>query len=316
MEKKSLLPEQARAICDRQWLDFNTTADVPPIEGIIGQERAAKAIEFGLQIEQEGYNIYVSGIPGSGRTTSIEAAVKEIAKKRPTPDDWCYVYNFKEPDNPKYLRFPPGKAEIFKDDMETLVEELKIDMPKAFESKSYEEQKNSVTRKLQKQKEEIMKDIEEKARNASFALKRTPSGFVFVPLVEGKPIAEEEMEKLTEEAKREIKAKEEILVSELSEAFRKIRQADRAAREHLQKIEHETTLFTVNPRINELKEKYAEFPEVIEYLDEVQRDIVENPANFEEKKDLEIFPGLKAPAKENQLFKYQVNVLINNSKTQ
>ncbi len=316
MQKKSLPPEKVRVVCNLEWLPFNTTAEVPPIEGIIGQERAAKAIEFGLQIEQDGYNIYVSGIPGSGRTTSVEVAVREIAKKRPTPDDWCYVYNFKEPDSPEYLRFPPGKAEVFRKDMETLVEELKIDLPRAFESKAYEEQKNSIIRKFQKRKEEIVSEIEERAKNASFALKHTPSGFVFVPLVEGKPLTDEDMEKLTEEARKEIKTKEEVLVSELAEAFREIRQADRATREELQKIEHETTLFTVSPRINELKEKYAEFPDVIEYLEEVQKDIVENPSNFEEKKDVEILPGLKAPIRENQLFKYQVNVLIDNSKTQ
>ncbi|MCX7705960.1 MAG: AAA family ATPase [bacterium] len=314
MPIKPIPPEKARAVCNLDWLDFETTQTVPPIEGIIGQERAARALEFGLQMEQDGYNIYVSGLPGSGRTTSVESAVRKIAKKRPTPDDWCYVYNFSEPDNPKYLRFPPGRAEVFRKDMERLIEELKIDLPRAFESKIYEEQRNSIVRKFQRVKEDIVAQLEEKARNASFALKHTPSGFVFIPMVEGKPLTEEDMEKLTEEAKKEIKTKEEILVSELSEALREIRQADKATREELQKLEHETTLFTVSPRINELKEKYAEFPDVIKYLDEVQQDIVENPGNFEEKREIEFLPGLKLPAKESQLYKYQVNVLIDNSK--
>lgn len=306
--------EQARALCNPDHLEFETTESVQPIEGIIGQERAARALEFGLQMEQDGYNIYVSGMPGSGRTTSVESAVKELARKSSTPDDWCYVYNFSQPDNPQYLRFPPGKAETFRKDMETFIEELKIDLPRAFESKIYEEQKNSVIRKFQKVKEELINQIEEKAKSASFALKHTPSGFVFVPLIEGKPLTEEDMEKLTEEAKKEIKAKEEMLVSELGEVFREIRQADRATREELQKIEHETTFFTVSPRINELKEKYAEFKEVLNYLDEVQQDIVENPGNFEEKREMEFLPGIKMPVRENQLYKYQVNVLIDNSR--
>jgi len=316
MPLQPISPEQARAICNLESLEFETTKDIPPIEGIIGQERAARALNFGLQMEQDGYNIYVSGIPGSGRTTSVESAVKEIAKTKPTPDDWCYVYNFSAPDNPRCMRFPPGMAETFRKDMESLIEELKIDLPKAFESKIYEEQKNTVIRKFQKRKEELITQLEEKARNASFALKHTPSGFVFVPLIEGKPLTEEDVEKLTDEAKNEIKTKEEILVSELAEVLREIRQADRATREELQKIEHETTMFTVSPRINELKEKYAEFPEVLKYLDEVQQDIIENPGNFEEKREIEFLPGLKMPAKENQLFKYQVNVLIDNSKTE
>jgi len=308
-------PEKVRAVCNPETLKFETTKEVSPIEGIIGQERAARALEFGLQMEQDGYNIYVSGLPGSGRTTSVESTVREIAKKRPTPDDWCYVYNFSAPDNPKCLRFPPGKAEEFKKDMENLVEEIRLDLARAFESKAYEEQKNMVIRKFQRKKEQLINDIEEKAKNASFALKHTPSGFVFIPMVEGKPLTEEDMEKLTEEAKKEIKTKEEILVSELSEALREIRQADKATREELQKLEHDTTLYTVSPRINELKEKYSQFPDVIKYLDEVQQDIVENPGNFEEKREIEFLPGLKLPTKESQLYKYQVNVLIDNSKT-
>ncbi|MCM8815876.1 MAG: AAA family ATPase, partial [Candidatus Omnitrophica bacterium] len=314
MAFEPIKPEQARAACNPDSFAFETTESVPPIEGIIGQERAARALEFGLQIEQDGYNIYVSGLPGSGRTTSVESAVREIAKKKPTPDDWCYVHNFKQPDNPQYLRFPPGKAEEFRKDMETFIDELKIDLPKAFESKIYEEQRNSVIRKFQNIKEELINRLEEKAKEASFTLKHTPSGFVFVPTIEGKPLTEEDMEKLTEEAKREIKTKEEMLVSELGEALRGIRQADRAAREELQKIEHETTFFTVSPRINELKEKYAQFEDVVKYLDEVQQDIVENPGNFEEKREIEFLPGIKMPVRENQLYKYQVNVLIDNSK--
>lgn len=308
-------PEKVRAVCNPETLKFETTKEVSPIEGIIGQERAARALEFGLQMEQDGYNIYVSGLPGSGRTTSVESTVREIAKKRPTPDDWCYVYNFSAPDNPKCLRFPPGKAEEFKKDMENLIEEIRLDLARAFESKAYEEQKNMIIRKFQRKKEQLINDIEEKAKNASFALKHTPSGFVFIPMVEGKPLTEEDMEKLTEEAKKEIKTKEEILVSELSEVLREIRQADKATREELQKLEHDTTLYTVSPRINELKEKYSQFPDVIKYLDEVQQDIVENPGNFEEKREIEFLPGLKLPTKESQLYKYQVNVLIDNSKT-
>ncbi len=188
MSIKPVPPEKARAVCNPEWLDFENTRTVPPIEGIIGQERAARALEFGLQMEQDGYNIYVSGLPGSGRTTSVESAVKEIAKRRPTPDDWCYVYNFSEPDSPKCLRFPPGMAEVFRKDMERLIEELKIDLPRAFESKIYDEQRNNIVRKFQKIKEDVISQIEEKAKNASFALKHTPSGFVFVPLMKGNPL--------------------------------------------------------------------------------------------------------------------------------
>ncbi|MCS7180301.1 MAG: AAA family ATPase, partial [bacterium] len=132
MEKYEVSVEYLKAKYDLKFLEFNTTAEVPPLEGIIGQERAKKALEFGLKIKSKGYNIFVSGITGSGRTTSVEQAVKKIAEEGKTPDDWCYVYNFNNPDTPNVLRFPPGKANEFKKDMELLVNELKAELPKTF----------------------------------------------------------------------------------------------------------------------------------------------------------------------------------------
>lgn len=315
MASQQLPAEKLRAVCDASVLGCESTADITPVDGVVGQERAVRSLDFGLSIPEDGYNIYVAGIPGSGRTTSVEAAVKKLAEKRATPDDWCYVYNFSNPDTPKCLRFPPGKAIDFRRDMETVVDELKIEVPKAFESKMYEEQKNQIIRQLQKFKEDMFNQLAETAKQASFVLQGTPTGFVFVPAVEGKPLSDEEIEQLTDEAKKDIRTKQEILYEQLSEVLREVRQEERATREKIQNLNNELTLATVKPRIEEVREKYREFPDVLRYLDDVQRDMVEHAEDFQEKKETEILPGVKIPSRENGLFKYKVNVLVDNSKT-
>jgi len=315
MEKYKVKIDYLKAKCDYNLLDFDTTENVPPLEGIIGQERAKKALEFGLKIKSKGYNIYVSGITGSGRTTSVEQAVKKIAEERKTPDDWCYVYNFTNPDIPNVLRFPVGRANQFKKDMESLVNELKIELPKTFESEIYEEHKNQIIKQFQNKRNELFDQLERSAKNAGFQIKQTPSGVIFVPLIEGQPLKEEEMEKLSEEAKNEIRNNQEMLYEELNEILRKIREYEKEAKEKLNELERKTAEFTIAPRIKELKEKYKEFKDVCKYLDEVEKDMIENVDDFKEKKEIEILPGLKLPDKESSLYRYTVNVLIDNSQT-
>ncbi|MCM8818091.1 MAG: AAA family ATPase [Candidatus Omnitrophica bacterium] len=315
MEKYKVDVEYLKTKCDYNLLNFNTTEEVPPLEGIIGQERAKKALEFGLRIKSSGYNIFVSGITGSGRTTSVEQAVRKIAEKGKTPDDWCYVYNFSNPDNPNVLRFPPGKANEFKKDMESLVNELKVELPKTFESDIYEEHKNQIIKEFQNKRNELFEKIEQSAKNAGFQIKQTPSGVVFIPLIEGQPLKEEDIDKLTDEAKNEIRKKQDFLYEELNDVLRKVREFEKEAKDKLNKLERETAEFTIAPRITELKEKYKDFKDVCNYLDQVEKDMIENLDDFKEKKEIELLPGLKLPDRDSSLYRYTVNVFIDNSNT-
>jgi lon-related putative ATP-dependent protease len=315
MEKYRVSVEFLKNKVELENLDFTTTEEVPPLEGIIGQERAKRALEFGLKIKSKGYNIFVSGITGSGRTTSVEQAVKKIAQKGNTPDDWCYVYNFGNPDTPNVLRFPPGKANEFKRDMEVLVNDLKVELPKTFESKIYEEHRNQIIKDFQNKKNELFEQIERAAKEANFHIKHTPSGIIFEPLIEGEKLKEEELEKLTEEAKNEIRKKQEILYEELEEILRRIREFEKETKEKLNRLERETAEFTITPKINELKEKYKDYEDVCKYLDDVFKDMVENIEDFKEKKEFELLPGIRFSDRESSLYKYTVNVLIDNSKT-
>jgi len=315
MKNYELKPEDLKRKCKSDDLSFETTKEVPPLEGIIGQERAKKALEFGLKIRSDGYNIYVSGISGTGRTTSVEQAIKKLAKNQPVPDDWVYVHNFTNPDTPKALRFPPGKANIFKKDMDSLINDLKLEIPKVFEGEIYLEHKNQILKEFQNKRNTLLDQLEESAKRAGFQIKQTPSGILFIPTVEGKPLTEEEMEQLTDQAKEEIRKKQEMLYEQLEEILRQIRQFEKETKEKLSQLEKDTARYILSPKIEELKEKYFQQEEIVEYLEEVEKDIIENVDEFKEKKEVEILPGLKLPEKESSLFKYKVNVLIDNSRT-
>ena len=138
MSRHKVPVEELHISCDPLDFEFETTEEVPPLEDIIGQERAVKAMDFGLRIKQHGYNIYISGITGTGKNSYAQSLIKEIAIKDETPDDWCYVYNFKKPGEPIALNFPAGKGAAFARNMENFIVELKEAIPNAFNSEDYE----------------------------------------------------------------------------------------------------------------------------------------------------------------------------------
>ncbi len=314
MKKQQLPPEKLQAPLPVNLVP-TSSEKVNPAETMIGQERAMRAIEFGLRITDHGYNIFVAGPSGTGKMTSVEAAVRKIAEKMPTPDDWCYVYNFSRPDQPVALKMDPGIASVFQADMDKLIEELKLEIQRAFESKIYEEHKSSLIKEFQKDKEEILGEVEEAARQAGFQIKQTPGGIVFIPLVEGRPLSEEEMEKLTEESRRQIRNRQEALYEVLTEALHRVREKEKSLRGKLEKLDRETGQAVTSPRLSEVKEKYRKYPEVCQWLDLVQEDMVKNLEDFQERKEQEIIPGLKLGVKDTTLQKYRVNAFVDHSRT-
>ncbi|MCM8830557.1 MAG: AAA family ATPase, partial [Candidatus Omnitrophica bacterium] len=249
----------------------------------------------------------------TGKTTSVEQAVRKTAEGQEIPDDWCYVYNFSNPDNPVALRLPAGMAVSFKRDMEELVKELQVELPKELESQLYEEHKNQIIKEFQDKKNELLEEFENSAKAANFQIKKTPTGIVMVPYIEGKPIEEDDVDKLTDRAKEEIKKKQEILYEHFNQISREIRRLEKETQKKLSDLETQTAKATITPRIEEIREKYKKFPEILKYLDDVEKDMVENADSFKERKEIEILPGIKLPERPSALYKYEVNVLIDNS---
>ena len=204
-------------------LDFKSTEELPPYEGIIGQERALSAISFGINIRSHGYHMYALGPVGTGKKTIINKYLKSHAAAKPVPDDWLYVNNFSDSDTPKALRLPAGKGRKFKDDMDQFVEELKTEVPKAFESETYQKEIQENSRALNSRSKELFKKLEEKVKKAGFRLLQEPDSIGIIALVDGEALTAEKMKELDEATVQEIEKRQKMLKEEIKKTMQEVR---------------------------------------------------------------------------------------------
>ncbi|HQO96058.1 MAG TPA: ATP-binding protein, partial [Sedimentibacter sp.] len=257
-----------------------TSKDVSVLEGVIGQDRAVKSMEFGLSMEASGYNIFVLGPQGTGKTTYTQTVVSKVASKRKVPDDWCYINNFSEWDKPLAISLPAGQGKVFQKDMEKLITNLVVYIPKAFESSNFQQQKDDIIQKTNKQMTEILRDIDKIARNAGFGIQQAANRILLIPLVENRQITQEEFSRLTEEEREKIDEKRNQTAKEIDDRIRDGQMVQRLAEEKAIEIQKQTAKEAAEPFIEQLKEKYKNFPEIADYLDKVLKDAAENHVIF------------------------------------
>ena len=257
-----------------------TSKDVNVLEGVIGQDRAVKSMEFGLSMEASGYNIFVLGPQGTGKTTYTQTVVSKVASKRKVPDDWCYINNFSEWDKPLAISLPAGQGKVFQKDMEKLITNLVVYIPKAFESSNFQQQKDDIIQKTNKQMTEILRDIDKIARNAGFGIQQAANRILLIPLVENRQITQEEFSRLTEEEREKIDEKRNQTAKEIDDRIRDGQMVQRLAEEKAIEIQKQTAKEAAEPFIEQLKEKYKNFPEIADYLDKVLKDAAENHVIF------------------------------------
>ncbi len=308
--------DKLRNECDPRRFDFESTAQLHTLDGIIGQERAVKSMEFGLNIRLKGYNIYMSGLTGTGKTSFAISQIKKIAHKEKTPDDWCYVYNFNKSNQPMALNLPAGLGKVFRKDMDEFIKAMKIEIAKTFESDDYEKEKNDIIKEYQEKRDALLEKLNKDAEAQGFKVKTTNAGIYFLPIVEGKTISEQEYGELEEGIKHEINEKSNVLQIETMEIIRKIKYIEKEAEEKVSEWENKIALFAVGMHINDLKEKYKDYSKIITYLDEVQEDILKNLNDFREEEGTEeqqqiLFPWPKSIG--SSIDKYKVNLVIDNS---
>ncbi|MGB9886865.1 MAG: Lon protease family protein [Moorellales bacterium] len=298
-----------RRVCDPAQFRFETTEEVEPLEGIIGQERAVRAMEFGLKVKRPGYNLFLTGLTGTGKLSYARSMVTAVAAQEVTPEDWCYVYNFDDPAQPQVLCLPPGKGASLSQELEEVIEELQVEIPRAFGSDDYENQKNEIIREFQERSSELMEELNQRASAQGFSIRRSSTGFVTVPLVDGKPITGEEYEALPAETKEEIERKSNALQFDIRDTVRRVQQAEREAREKIKQLDSQVGLFCAGHRIDALKDKYQEYPQVLDYLEALKQDIVNNLDLFRAEEE-EHSPPWARPSRASALLKYRVNLLI------
>ena len=318
--------EKLRWRCDPNLLPFETTEEIKPCEEIIGQDRALEAIRLGLDIESIGYNIFVTGLTGTGRFTTIKCVLEEMDIKGKIPNDLCYVNNFKNPDMPHMISLPPGQGNAFKKEMETLVESLKKKIPLLFENETYLNKKKEVVERYRNKQAEMFREFEKKVNKEGFTLVQIQMGPYsrpgIFPMVEGNPVNIEQLESMVEEGKfnkedlEKTKAKQAELVNELEAIFKETRKSEKEIKEELTALDNEVISPVVKDSISDIKERFN-YEKVHRYLDEVEEDILANLNRFREKEETPAppIPGLVFPQPVDSFTEYSVNVLVDNSET-
>ena len=311
---KKLGVDELYRCCDEKVLGFKTTDEIPLLEGTIGQERALNAIDFGLSLDSSGFNIFLLGENGTGRMSTIKAIVEKQSLTRPVPSDWCYVYNFRDPDAPTAISLEPGQAVIFQKDMDELVKILKVEIPKVFESKEYERQKNKIMEDFQKRQRDLFGGLEGEAQAKGFSIRKTVSGLLIVPVKKtGEPLTEEEFENLDANTKKKIEEIGKGLQDKLDDVVRAVREGEKLLKEELSKLEKDAALSAVGHLIEDIKKKHQDNEKITAYLDNVREDILEHLEDFKTTEEqAPPLPFMKMPKAEPTFTRYTVNVLVNN----
>jgi lon-related putative ATP-dependent protease len=306
-----------RAVYRSEQVECPATDALKPTDEIIGQDRAQKALRFGLEIQEKGFNIYVSGIPGTGRRTAVRKFIDELAKTKQKADDWIYVNNFASPYEPAAICLPAGTGNQFKADMAAFVAEARRTLPKTFESEDYATKRQEALGKLEKDRESIIGQVTRKAAEQGFAIQMSPTGLLVIPMINGKQLSEEDFNALPGDEQREIGRRRELLDADLRNGFRQLRDLEMRGTDAITNLNNEIALYAIGHLVDGLKEKYRKNKEILSYIDDVRKDVLENLSVFlgqiqqHQQEVPEQFQQWLA--KDLAFRKYEVNVVVDNS---
>ena len=309
--------------CDPKIFKFKCTKDLAPLREFVGQKRATRAVEFGINMDDAGYNIYVAGLTGTGKTsmvkTYIERVIKDQAARGETSqlDDWCYLYNFKEPDSPQIISLPQGKGKAFRSGMASLLGKIRQGLGEAFSSEEYKGQRQKLAEKVQAEQQKILEEISDEARRQGFVFQMTPAGPALIPMKEDRPMQEQEYLALDEGTRKQLGARQAKLLKKLKPNFETAGSVQTKAVDRLKKLDKDIGEYTVSDSFRSLFKQYSNWPKIAQYLTDLKSYILDN---------LELFKGTEEPV--NPMFgaplsqvvggrdpflPFQVNVFVDNS---
>jgi len=309
---RELKPEEIRLLFDTSKLLYKTTAEISPLDEIIGQARALQALSFGLEINKLGFNIYAAGQPGTGKTTTVKAYLEQSALSKSQPNDWCYIHNFKNRSEPHAIELPQGQAAILKKEMGDLIENIRKVLPEAFQSDDYAHRYQVAMKSAQEQRDSLISEISKIAAKKGFAVQSSQSGLLVVPTLEGRPMEQQDIASLSPENLLKINKDQEELEGDLRNTMRQLRELDAKTKVALEQLNRKVASFAIDHHVTYLKQKFSEIPKVVEYIELVEDDILDNlDAFMPASDDTPTSPEVQI-AVEQFFRKYEVNILVNN----
>ena len=312
--KNELNAKDLKNICNPNIFSFETTDELEPIYSGIGQDRGIKALVFGLNDDVRGNNLYLEGPSGVGKTMYTKNYLNTISKKKKVPSDWCYIYNFDNPNEPIAVSLPAGEGKEFKDLMDRFITDIKNDIKSTFNNEEFEHERALIKQEFDAKRTALMNQLNEKSAEYGFQVKSSQTGIYMMPIMNGKAIAEEEFDKLDEETKKEYEDKSNIVQQHIMEAISQIKAIEKESEQKVSEWQSNVALLTVNAHINYIKAKYKRNKKIVQFLENIKKDILRNISYFvaEDKKDQRQTPQPKPDVVQPWL-NYRVNLFIDNS---
>ena len=316
-EKNELSYRDLKMICNQNMFKFETTDELEPINDGIGQERGIKALEFGINVNVKGYNLYLEGPSGVGKTMYTKNYLDSIAPKKKVPNDWCYIYNFQNPNEPIAVSLPAGQGKEFKESMDGFIKEVKKDIKKTFNADDFEKEKALIKKEFEEKREEVLANLNKDAQKYGFQVKSAQNGIYMMPVIDGKVIQEEEFDKLDESIKQEYEEKSVIVQQQIMEAISEIKQIERKSDKKVAEWQSNVALLTVNAHINYIKSKYKRNKKINQFLNDVKQDVLKNVPYFLEEDNQSNSAQMSQvppmPKRPDPCLNYRVNLFIDNS---
>ena len=278
--KNELNYKDLKMTCNPDIFHFDTTEELEPIQEGIGQDRGIKALEFGLQVDVKGYNLYLEGPSGVGKTMYTKNYLQKIATKKKVPSDWCYIYNFENPNEPIAVELPAGQGKEFKEAMDGFIKEIRKDIQKTFNNDDFEKEKALIKQEFEEKRSALLDKLNKEASKYDFQVKAAQNGIYMMPVVDGKAIEEEEFDKLSDEIKQQYEAKSVLVQEQIMTAISQIKEIERQSDKKISEWQSNVALLTVNVHINYLKSKYKRNKKINTFLNNVKQDVLKNIPTF------------------------------------
>ena len=316
--KNELSYKNLKMTCNTDLFKFETTEELESIQSGIGQDRGIKALEFGLQVDVKGYNLYLEGPSGVGKTMYTKNYLDKISKKKKVPSDWCYIYNFNNPNEPIAVSLTAGQGREFKEDMDGFIKEIRKDIRNTFNNDDFEKEKALIKQEFEAKRSALLDKLNQDASKYNFQVKAAQNGIYMMPVFEGRAIEEEEFEKLDENIKQEYEKKSVFVQEQIMNVISQIKEIERQSDKKISEWQSNVALLTVNVHINFLKSKYKRNKKINQFLNDVKQDVLKNiPVFLEDDSHVTNQPGQPIPnpamRKPNPCLNYRVNLFVDNS---